>query len=371
MTYHILIVEDDATMIESLKSAFNRLLGQCEVNSCGFANAAERIAETLPDVVVLDIFEDQVEGISVDAVEAPWCYIWDQHFCPVVFHSAHVVAQYQSLSHPFIRYELKDPGSLERVANHIQSFAPEIEGLRAVRRELAQRAGETLRHVSKLVWQPGKPAAEQADLFLRVVRRRMAAALDHGAMHEEKIQAWEQYIYPSIGEDLLTGDLIRATSGDQNDPQSYHLVLSPSCDLVLGQGPNEQVLVADCVPVDEYLEKAKVDSQKLNSSKHREKLGSELTKDQVAGLTVLPMFPGLLPLMAANLKKLSLLPYTDIATKKDETKLFTRITSVDSPFRERLAWAYLQVAGRPGVPDVDVEALAEAIAQTIRPNAKA
>ena len=83
------------------------------------------------------------------------------------------------------------------------------------------------------------------------------------------------------------------------------------------------------------------------------------------------MFPEVLPLMAANLKKLSLIRYADIATKKGEVKPFSRVASVDSPFRERLAWAYLQVAGRPGVPDVDREALADSISQTIPPPTKA
>lgn len=373
MTCRILIVEDDDNMIESLKGAFSRLLGQSQVSSCGFANATETIAKILPDVAVLDIFEDQVEGDSIEAVDPPWDYLWNQHFCPVVFHSGHVIEKYQSITHPFVRYEFKNLGSQNRVANDIKEFMPAIEGLRTVRRELARLAGETLRHVSPLIWQSNKPATEQTDLILRVVRRRMAASLDYVAEHENQTQAWEQYIYPPIGGDLLTGDLIRVTDGSTNEPTAYRIILSPSCDLVLGRKSKtlEQVLVADCIPVSEFLAKAGINPQKLSESEHRKKLLTELSKDQVAGLTVLPMFPAVLPLMAANLKKLSLIRYTDIATKNGETKPFSRIASVDSPFRERLAWAYLQVAGRPGVPDVDREALADSIAQTIPSSTKA
>ena len=368
MIYRILIVEDDAKMIESLHGAFGRLLGNVEVFSSGFADAAEKIAETLPDIVVLDVYEDQVEGHSVEAIEPTRRYIWDEHFCPVVYHSAHDFPEHLRQNHPFIRYESKMAGSQDRVAGHVKSFAQEIAGLRTVRRELTRRAGEALRHVSPLIWQTGRPANEQTDLFLRVVRRRMAAALDYTTEHQKQTQAWEQYIYPPISNDLLTGDLIRASGANANDLTAYRLILSPSCDLVRGRGKTlEQILVADCVSVNDFLAKAGINAQKLDDRDHRKKLLSELSKDQVAGLTVLPKFPDVLPLMAANLKKLSLVSYSDIATKSGEAKPFLRIASVDSPFRERLAWAYLQVAGRPGVPDVDREALADSIAQTIPP----
>ncbi len=365
MSYRIVIVEDSPEMVESLTEVFRRELGEVEIVVSGFDNAAQRIADAMPDVVVLDIFDDQVEEHPEDAVKPAWHYVWKEHFCPVVFHSAHEVDEYRRLGHPFTRYEIKSPNSQRRVADHIKSFAPEIEGLRGVRRELSRHAGEILRHVSGSIWQSDRTPAQQTDLFLRVARRRMAAALDYVAEHETQTQAWERYIYPPIGDGLLTGDLIRATGADANQAAAYRLVLSPSCDLVRDRKPIEQVLVAECVSVKDFLAKAGINAQKLNKPDHRDKLLSEFNKDQVAGLTVLPMFPDVLPLMAANLKKLSLVPYTDIATKSGEAKPFLRVASVDSPFRERLAWAYLQVAGRPGVPEVDLEALADSIAQTI------
>jgi len=41
-------------------------------------------------------------------------------------------------------------------------------------------------------------------------------------------------------------------------------------------------------------------------------------------------------------------------TEKGEAG-FTRIASIDSPFREQIAWAHLQIAGRPGVPERDID----------------
>lgn len=368
MSWRILIVEDDAAMATSLEAALRREFSGIEVTVVSeFKEAPSMIATVKPDVVVFDIFDDQIEEHPEYAVKPAWLAVWNEFFCPVVFHTGHEVPEYKNINHPFVRYEIKGLGSLGRVVNHIKEFAPEIDGLRAIRNELSRSAHETLVHVSPVVWRSGKSNAELTDMLLRAVRRRMAATLDHPAAPLNKIQAWEQYICPPIGNNLLTGDLIRATSGNAIEPQSYHLVLSPSCDLVLGR-PNtlKQVLLADCVPASEFVAKARISPKKFI-----EGLSSELNKDQVAGLMVLPTFPGVVPLMAANLKKLSLILYADIATKNGETKPFTRIASLDSPFRERLAWAYLQIAGRPGVPDVDVQALAVAIDHASKPGAKA
>lgn len=368
MNYRIVIVEDSPEMVESLRGVFQRELGDVELFVSGFQNARAQISATMPDVVVLDIFDDQLEEHPEEGVKQAWDYVWDEHFCPVVFHSAHEVPEYQNLKHPFTRYETKGPNSQRRVADHIKSFSAEIAGLREIRRDLSRRAGETLRHVSELIWQGNRPTEQRTELLLRIARRRMAAALDYAVEHQKTMLPWEQYIYPPLGDDLLTGDVIRAKDGNTGEPSSYRLVLSPPCDLVQGRGKTlEEVLVADCVAVSEFFAKAGVNPQKLNDKDHRKKLFSELNRDQVAGLAVLPMLSDVLPLMAANLKKLALVPYTDIATKAGGDKPFLRIASVDSPFRERLAWAYLQVAGRPGVPDVDWESLADYIAQTIPP----
>lgn len=52
-------------------------------------------------------------------------------------------------------------------------------------------------------------------------------------------------------------------------------------------------------------------------------------------------------------------PWEEI--RKAEGIAFERIASVDSPFRELVTWSYLQVAGRPGLPDRDLDEWAEGI----------
>jgi CTP synthase len=65
--------------------------------------------------------------------------------------------------------------------------------------------------------------------------------------------------------------------------------------------------------------------------------------------------------MAANLKDLALIPISDIGPEHE----FTTIASVDSPFREQVAWAYLQITGRPGLPERDTSTWAEDIIKAV------
>ena len=73
----------------------------------------------------------------------------------------------------------------------------------------------------------------------------------------------------------------------------------------------------------------------------------------------MPACSKLLPHMAVSLRDLELLPYDDILPPGGGEAKYERLASIDSPFREQLAWAYLRVGSRPGVPDRDIETWAE------------
>ena len=55
-----------------------------------------------------------------------------------------------------------------------------------------------------------------------------------------------------------------------------------------------------------------------------------------------------MPDLLADLKNLSVI-------FPNEMDNYTRIVSIDSPFREQLSWVFVSVAGRPGMPDRDFE----------------
>lgn len=66
--------------------------------------------------------------------------------------------------------------------------------------------------------------------------------------------------------------------------------------------------------------------------------------------------------MAANLRDLQLVPMQQIGNGTE----FSRIAAIDSPFRELVAWAYLQIACRPGLPERDLSSWAKEIIQAVQ-----
>jgi CTP synthase len=184
------------------------------------------------------------------------------------------------------------------------------------------------------------------------------AALTYGG----SVYAWEQFIVPPLGCDLLTGDLIRKQDAGRANVESYRLVLSPSCDMVASRGANiDKVLVARCRKYEAFLTKCGLSpTSKLDTI--TSKLKVSLTQAHVASLVMLPELRGLIPKMCVCLKELEQIPLGRIVPQQGKKPTYLRVTSIDSPFREQLAWAFMQVAGRPGVPERDVDAWATEIA---------
>ena len=69
--------------------------------------------------------------------------------------------------------------------------------------------------------------------------------------------------------------------------------------------------------------------------------------------------------MMADLRDLEIIPIGDIGV---DNKPFLRVASIDSPFREMVAWAYLHTACRPGLPDRDFKAWRDEIINTLEIN---
>jgi len=113
------------------------------------------------------------------------------------------------------------------------------------------------------------------------------------------------------------------------------------------------VLVAKCVPIDRFLTIV-MSTGGVKEKDLTEKLPRFLTEPHSGGLIPLPGFVTILPNMAADLRKLELIPVGEIGINSNDPRRYVRIASVDSPFREYISWAYLTVSGRPGVPERDM-----------------
>jgi hypothetical protein len=175
------------------------------------------------------------------------------------------------------------------------------------------------------------------------------------------LQSWEQYIYPPIEDCLLCGDILVDSTGERSNPESYRLVLTPSCDLQPNKGgvcKVASVLVARGCPIKRY-----TDSLNEKADRLEEKLPRYLSEAQRSGYIPVPKYADLVPSMAVSLRDLELIPMSEIATKEEE-KRFRRILSIDSPFREQVSWGYMQIACRPGLPERELAAWAREIVAT-------
>ena len=171
---------------------------------------------------------------------------------------------------------------------------------------------------------------------------------------DSKLEGWEGFIVPPLENCLLTGDILREAGASWDNHDAHRVVLSPSCDLVMRLGKTRvaKVLLAKCCGIEKYEQGTKA-----------ERLSSFLNEAHRDGYVALHEYPSVVPHMAACLRDLELIPITDVAVNQGEAGKFVRTASIDSPFREQLAWAYLQVSGRPGVPVRNVDSWAEAIKQ--------
>jgi hypothetical protein len=116
----------------------------------------------------------------------------------------------------------------DTLLNHNQCVAgrrPGRSGLPA-RQKARQCAGEQLR--------PAFPCR----------KRRLPGEIDSAGIHPV-----EMYVYPPVEPDLLAGDIIKC--GEEANAE-YWVILTPSCDLVSGRAKAEQVLLAKCLPLENF-----------------------------------------------------------------------------------------------------------------------
>ena len=180
---------------------------------------------------------------------------------------------------------------------------------------------------------------------------------------DELLAPWEQYIFPSISGELRLGDILRKDAGDYDDPEAFRIVLTPSCDLERHNGERKvkDVLVSRCCMMKEGIEKSAIDlaqtpKNRKEKDKNMEKVKKLLSQGHSNGIIPLPTLKNIIPLMAANLRDLELIPADEIGTSDSPgTVEYIRVASLDSPFREIVSWAYIQITGRPGLPNRDFD----------------
>ncbi len=331
-----------------------------------FEPGLAELADILPDVIVLDIFDDipqkdQKEGLKI------WEKIWKDTFIPLIFVSAARLERYieQAEKHPAVEYIIKtESDAIKKIADAVQKFIPLGAGIKSIREDLyadvRQMTQVALTESAPHVLSESLQIKDNLRILSNTARRRLASLLRQKADGKgPPLFAWERYLYPSIHGHLFTGDILKKVGSDNKAPDSYYVVLTPSCDLA--HGGEVRVLAAACVHIKEYLCRV-CQYEGVASNSLKKRMSRRFNEAQYGGFTPLPAFSNLIPHMAVNMRDLKLFSLEGKEKVRSiDGDVFQRVVSIDNPYRERLVWAYLQIAGRPGVPDCNNDAWIESI----------
>lgn len=360
----ILIIDDNK---QSIRDVQQRLDERDEFESewCGGfdeAKAREKINRFLPNAVVLDLLEESTDGTpSAERSLKIDDFIWDVRFCPVIVYSAQPeLYPEEHREHPFVRTVRKGMDSDLEVVKYLDELKPYIEALADAENHIRDSLALAMRDVAPYAFEAHSCTTTAKETTLRMGRRRLAALMDEMLIGDQsELRSWEMYLCPPVSTNIQLGDIIQDAHGGNDEPDSFRLVLSPSCDMVSNEdraAKISHVLVARCCSIDQALSRLGLEEAKKGKL-DPSRLG--LPRGYIEEIVFLPKLSKRIPTMAANLKELVLIPIDQIASGQDVddgSPHFVRVASIDSPFREAVMWAYLQSAGRPGLPDRDFEA---------------
>jgi CheY-like chemotaxis protein len=365
MKFKLLLIEDDDAIVEVIKLSLAESFPLAEIDRVkNFSEAQKKLKDIRPDAIILDILEadPEVEGAPRPIGAEIWKEIWNGRLVPIVIYSAHdaELDPVVPTDHPMVKRVVKGANTLGVVIEHLKGFYPFILLIEKIDTELKLAMHTVLRDSPGSIWKAEAGSAGRVQILTRTARRRLAAMMDMTTLVDTaKLMSWEQYIVKPLDE-LLTGDIFRLVSGNWEDPISYRLVLTPSCDIA--QGHVENVLVAKCKPMNEFFKEGCGWTVPATASTIKKSVKSKLSQAEVGGYIPLPKFPGILPSMTASLRDVELISVTELM-KTDATALYKKIASVDSPFREQIAWGYVTRIGRPGMPDRDFDKWAEQLVE--------
>ena len=362
----LLFIEDEPSDIEPVVKLIKRKQADMQCQVSGFGEAEGEIASLRPDIVILDLLvggaspEPEPEGLKI------FDFIWDQRFCPIVVYSAMPdIYGERHESHPFVKSVQKGRGSPRKVLEALEELLPQVEALRGAEEHILQSFAFAMRDVAPDAFRFCDDVDRRNDMILRAGRRRVAALMDDLSARQDCLAPWEQYLSPPIAPNIQLGDILMKADNEYDDPASFRLVLTPSCDLVASDGREQKVdnvLVARCCSMKDGLDRTSLKGMALSKLKIRLS-GTVLSHGYFETLVPFPCLKGRIPTMAADLRDLEFIPFGDIGLSE---RAFLRVASVDSPFRELIAWAYLQIACRPGLPDRDVESWCDEIVAVLK-----
>ena len=335
----ILFIEDDESAIQGIKDFCDELGYSYEHPP--FDEALSNIDNYDPDILVLDLknnVEDGFEGCDIlDKA-------WEHNFRPTCVFSGQIVqstVEQEKYTSPLICFV--DKGDDNPVKEFISKIAPYIECIRKVRSETHKAMRKSFDFFNMAI----NDSITDPEVIALLCGNRIKSYFDNEYSNVD-MPVWSQYIYPILNDEFSTGDVImlKNSSSDTKTQKKFFVILSQSCDIA--HQKVSDILVAKCYDIDFLLRKRSV-SEAEYEMRSADELRAILNAGFYNEFFPLPSIDNVLPDITVNLKALKLLPVSKLSSD------YTKIASLSSPYKERLIWAYMQTACRPGVPDLDVE----------------
>ena len=349
----IMLIDDDPESVLDVDQLLDEKFVGLQKCTMNFEQARESIRSFRPDIIVLDIWKGSIRDSEPEG-STIFNTIWAEHFCPIIVYSAdsNEVDRVNGDDHPLVTGVTKGSDSDKRVLETVRKFEPYIKSVKEGEENIRTAFFRAMRDVAPDAFRHYEHQGQRSDGILRASRRRVAALMDEPFSGDGELAAWEQYLCPPVSKDLQLGDVLRTTNGTSDDPNAFRLVLTPSCDLVssTGRPPKvKEVLVAKCCSIKQGLERIGIHRDyEQELSRH-----PIFTQGYSGPIVLMPNLHGRIPAMAANLRNLELVPVEKIVPRENAEHCI--VASIDSPFRELVSWAYLQISCRPGLPDRDIQ----------------
>jgi DNA-binding NarL/FixJ family response regulator len=335
---NVLLIEDDKEIYDSIAAGLKRLRTIQILPQSKFDDVRKIFEIYKVDLVILDLNNGNAATADTDAGDKIIREIYRYSFLPVIIFSAFSdIYDNPYKDNYFVKTIKKGPDGINELKKAIKEYHPFIEKRINISHSLNTDVSEIYRNTYQTLIRNIMPkkSSERTEIFTRLIKRRLAASMDT-IVGNGAINAWEIYLYPCIGDNFLTGDILKKKKSSKDDPSSYRIILSPSCDLQLGEDRKhiEKVRVACFKKVDSVYKRSQLGESKLRDISPKQYL-------------FFHKLEGIFPHMICDFKDQEIIQFNDLNRK------YERIASVDSPFRESIVWADLTINSRLGLPDRD------------------
>ena len=335
----ILFIEDDESAIQGIKDFCDEQ--NYSYKHPPFDEAFAYIEDYAPDILVLDLKNNDEEGFEgCDILDKAW----EHNFRPTCIFSGQIVqstVEQEKYQSPLVCFV--DKGDDNPVKEFIRKISPYIDCISEVRKETNKAMRKSFDFFNMAI----NESITDTAVISSLCSNRIKSYFDNENSNID-MPVWSQYIYPILSDEISTGDIImlKNCSPNTKTQNKFFIVLSQSCDI--SHQKISDILVAKCYDIKCLLRKRKI-SENEYEFRTTDELKTILNTGFCNEFFPLPAIDDILPDITVNLKELKLIPKTKLESD------YIKITSLSSPYKERLIWAYMQTACRPGVPDLAIE----------------